>query len=216
MVIEIERAFRLHPNIENRLNYLGAKLFKQIKQHDIYFDTKNCVLTRNDYWLRTRNNVWQLKYQTNHSHKSNIKQKSLAVYNEIQGFKKVHDKISNTFSINKFELFPLADFITNRKAYKIAYNKREYSIDLDFTDFNYNMIEIETLIDNESEINKANRELDAFCNVVFEDMEIESMETPYTKIQMYLYHNNLVAHDLIVDAGRFPPQLNGKHKNSML
>eukprot|EP01084_Bolivina_argentea_P208561 355533_1 len=62
MAIEIEKRFLLNVSIEGVLNRWGAHLSKTLRNHDIYYDTKDCVLTRNDVWLRSRNNRWELKY----------------------------------------------------------------------------------------------------------------------------------------------------------
>lgn len=220
MVFELERRFILNANIDRLLNKIGGKISQTHYQHDIYFDTITCSLTQNDVWLRMRNNKWELKYG-----QQNIASNQRAsIYNEEDDLLKIALYLSQTLKIkidsfdqhnfkhfNKFnewiynvcELKKLCEFNTERKSYFLTYLQRDYKIDLDYTDFDYHVMEIETIVSTKNEIKAANDELDAFCLHLFQDSNIKPIDTSITKIQMYLYQNNRVAHDLLIKCGIF-------------
>lgn len=62
-MIEVESKFRVPPDFEKVLELKGAKLMRQTTFTDVYFDAPNHELSLNGYWLRKRNNKWELKIQ---------------------------------------------------------------------------------------------------------------------------------------------------------
>mgnify|MGYP001583041595 FL=1 len=59
-MIEVEKKFKLNAEQERRL-IEGAELIAVKRNEDIYFDTEDFTLTRQDHWLRTRNGRFELK-----------------------------------------------------------------------------------------------------------------------------------------------------------
>ncbi len=59
-MVEIEKKFRLTQEQERQL-LEGATSMGVKKNTDIYFDTEDFVLTRQDHWLRERNGRFEVK-----------------------------------------------------------------------------------------------------------------------------------------------------------
>jgi len=59
-MIEVEKKFKLTPEQEVRL-LEGATFLKTVTNEDIYFDTIDFSLTKQDHWLRKRSGRFELK-----------------------------------------------------------------------------------------------------------------------------------------------------------
>ncbi|KAL1496297.1 hypothetical protein AB1Y20_016259 [Prymnesium parvum] len=63
-LIEVERKFEaslLAEDLEAAVVRLGGSLEGSVRFTDVYFDTEDCLLTRDDVWLRRRDEQWELK-----------------------------------------------------------------------------------------------------------------------------------------------------------
>jgi hypothetical protein len=164
--LELERKFWYDFNIEERLINIGAKKISEKLINDEYIDNfNNYFLLLNDYILRNRlestNNKWQLKYPSKMS--DNLK--NFENYYEIENHKQIIESIilisqkNNYFQVNEkkeirdidslinlFDLKCIAKINSKRKTY--LYDR--IKIDLDETDFNYKLGEIELIMDDTS------------------------------------------------------------------
>src|SRR3989338_7702917 len=59
-MIEVEKKYQLTPAQKSRL-LKGAELLGTKTNEDVYFDTADFSLTRQDHWLRTRSGRFELK-----------------------------------------------------------------------------------------------------------------------------------------------------------
>jgi thiamine-triphosphatase len=59
--VEVERRFVISEKCYENLENCGAKLKKRLSFCDVYYDTPDHDLILNDYWLRCRDEQWQLK-----------------------------------------------------------------------------------------------------------------------------------------------------------
>ncbi|KAL3209081.1 hypothetical protein MRX96_038374 [Rhipicephalus microplus] len=64
---EVERKFKVPPDIQRRLLALGARLVSRKTLVDTYYDTEDYMLCLRDHWLRLRGddnrNTWELKHR---------------------------------------------------------------------------------------------------------------------------------------------------------
>ena len=61
-MIEVEQKFIITSETRDKLRVLGAQ--RTTKRHvcDVYFDTPEHSLMKQDHWLRKRDGKWELKY----------------------------------------------------------------------------------------------------------------------------------------------------------
>ena len=179
-VIEVERKFVLGRDSDSKLQGQGAKLLN--KCTDVYYDTSDYRLTTNDHWFRKRNNQWQLKcppevrrgdtsctQYAEYDNENTIlkalqvlldkeppplpseppaaspsKSTSTSGYSNLQGF------------VQKASLNEFAQYTTHRKTYVLD----GFTIDLDLTDFGFQVGEIEVVVADESRITEALHQID--------------------------------------------------------
>ncbi|KAK2162194.1 hypothetical protein LSH36_102g07005 [Paralvinella palmiformis] len=59
--IEIEMKFVFDQKCEERLLQIGAALVRRLSFYDVYYDNRSHDLILNNYWLRCRDDQWELK-----------------------------------------------------------------------------------------------------------------------------------------------------------
>ena len=188
--IEIERRFHLPDGVDTRLKELGATLISTQTQTDSYYDNVNCTFTLTDHWLRQRNSQWQLKYpperRTQDGKTAQYKETEdeaeiikilVSVYNDANNKKDfIQTKPSTTndnqsvsdqgmehtslTSIAKLleglECEAVATITTKRKSYIID----QIRVDLDSTDFDFQVGEVEVMLEDEAKIPSALKNID--------------------------------------------------------
>ena len=198
-MIEIEKKFILTDAQRKKMlenaEFLGEKTFT-----DVYYDTPEYTLTKNDIWLRTRNGKFELKLPLQKNGYGLTNQ-----YHEIEGEEKIRQifgivpRGSFLEDIQSFGYASFGKFKTTRREYK----KEKFTIDLDevdYGDFKYSVAEIELLIENEKEIKKANNEILAFADLM-------GLSSPAGgknlrgKMSKYLFRHKPKHYKALVDAG---------------
>ena len=203
-MIEIEKKFILTDAQRERLSenaeFLGERTFT-----DVYYDTPEYALTKNDIWLRTRNGKFELKLPLQKNGKGLANH-----YHEVEGEEKIRQIFdivpmgSFLEDIQSFGYASFGEFKTTRREYK----KEKFTIDLDevdYSDFKYSVAEIEILIEtchsrmmgeNEKEIKKANDEILAFAELM--GLENKNLRG---KMSEYLFRKKPDHYKALVDAG---------------
>lgn len=161
-MIEVEQKFILTEKDIERLtagaDFLGEKIFT-----DIYYDTAEFALTKNDMWLRDRDGGYELKIPMRAVAESPTQQ-----YNEIEGEEKIRElfalppKADFVTDIAEFGYAPFCTLITTRKKYA----KSGFMIDLDLVevgDFVYNIAKIELLVKEKKDIPEAIGKIEEFA-----------------------------------------------------
>lgn len=158
-MFEVEKGFILTPKQEKSL-IEGAEFLGEKKITDTYYDDENYSLTGNDIWFRKRNGNFELKIPMNVS----IEERVSDQYKEIEN----EQDILNYFKSNKKtmaellqekEFKPFCTIITTRKKYK----KDGFNIDFDETDFGYNCMEIEHMVEDESKMKESTESIIEFA-----------------------------------------------------
>ena len=187
-VIEVERKFVLERDSDSKLRRQGSKLLNECSFTDVYYDTSDYRLTTNDHWLRKRNNQWQLKCPpevrrgdtrcTQYAEYDNERTilKSLQVLLDKEppppsqppaagGLPCVTGTSTSTSTsgysnlqglVQKASLNEFAQYTTHRKTYVLD----GFTIDLDLTDFGFQVGEIEVVVADESRITEALHQID--------------------------------------------------------
>lgn len=137
--------------------FLGEENFT-----DVYYDTKDYALTKNDFWLRSREGNWQLKIP-----KYQAEKKLSGQFNEIEGEEKIREIFGivplSDFEtdIAKFGYAPFCEFRTIRKKYR----KENFIINLDEVedrDFNYCEGKIEMKVEDD-QTQKGRKQIEKFA-----------------------------------------------------
>ena len=161
-MIEVEQKFILSDKDLERLT-AGADFLSEKTFTDIYYDTAQYTLTKNDIWLRARAGKYELKIPMREMADSLAQQ-----YNEIEGEEKIRElfaitpRVDFAADILEFGYRPFCALRTTRKKYK----KDGFVIDLDLVecaDFVYNIGEIELMVNEKAEIPKAIEKIEAFA-----------------------------------------------------
>lgn len=148
-MIEVEKKFI---PTEEKLKILltDAEFLGKVTNHDIYYDYPDYRFLKGNIAFRKRNGNFELKIQS-----------ASGIHQEIEEI----EKIKNYFStsdlqgfINK-NLISAIEYRTVRKKYK----KEGFNIDIDETDFGYQVGEIELIVETESDVKNAEEKIEKFA-----------------------------------------------------
>ncbi|PJE77118.1 hypothetical protein COV05_00720 [Candidatus Uhrbacteria bacterium CG10_big_fil_rev_8_21_14_0_10_48_16] len=159
-MIEVEKKFTLTRDQEERL-LEGAKLFKEVTNIDVFFDTQNYHYTLQDMWLRTRNGAFELKIGQGKNRTRNG-----TVYEEIEEEARIRKKLqllpnlSMNDALIQAGILPFATIHKTRRSYK----REGFRIDIDVCDFGYELAEIELLVEHASDVQEALDRIQALAN----------------------------------------------------
>ena len=153
-MIEVEKKFQ---PTEEQLKMLlaGAEFLGEKEYTDIYYDLPDLSFYKRELRLRKRNDDYELKIQISDSkqHKA-VFNEEVTESGEILarlGF----DRNDNLEKIIRENLVILCTIKTKRKKYRVG----EFEIDVDETDFDYNICEIELMVESEANINEAEQKI---------------------------------------------------------
>ena len=149
-MIEVEKKFELTEDNRKKL-VDGAEFVKSKTMTDSYFDDANYSLGRKDFWLRKRNGKFELKTPLNFLPQE---ERVACQYREIEDEKEIieclkfnsDNPLENSLEENGY--LPFMTAVTKRE----EYTKEGFVIDIDSTDFGYEIAEIELMVENESDI----------------------------------------------------------------
>jgi len=158
-MFEVEQKFRLSESQSVKL-LDGAEFVWKKTFTDVYYDTVEFALTKNDIWLRKRGEIFELKLPMRDAGNSLTQQ-----YQEIEGEEKIREIFAipalGDFEgdIAKFLYAPFCDCTTTRRKFK----KDGFTIDIDSVDcgdFLYELAEIELLVVEKAQMNEAARKIE--------------------------------------------------------
>jgi len=160
--IEIEKKFLLSDEEIARL-IDGAEDFGERLQTDTYFDMPGYVLTTKDWWLRKRNDGFELKISMNADNlQSETRYREVSNDAEICREIGLPDNGSLCETLKEHGILPFGTWTTRRHAYA----KDGFTIDIDHVDygsFQRNVVEIELIVPDESLAQQAADRIHAFA-----------------------------------------------------
>jgi len=134
----------------------SAEFVKEVINHDIYYDTDDYRLIKENKWFRNRDGQFEIKIPIPN------KEKLINIYNEVTDLKEIAEHIrlkqlsgdfEENLRLNGFQV--LVKIITKRRKFKI----REFNIDIDEADYGYAVCEIEKMVEKEEEVEKATEDI---------------------------------------------------------
>lgn len=163
-MIEVEKKFHA---TEQQLTLLleGAEQLYEKENIDIFFDLPDYTLTKKWMWLRERNGRMELKSATHPP----LDGKLCETFNEFETDEEIREQLelptvseSLLDQLLRLGYSPFAALHTHRKAFR----NDKFVIDVDHTtgpEFEYDVVEIEQMVESEDEVKRASDEIDAFA-----------------------------------------------------
>lgn len=176
-MIEVEKKFQ---PTEEQLKALleGTEFVGETENNDIYYDFPDYRLFLKGHRLRKRNDGYELKVALPDHNDS-----GLHSYNEIENDVEIlsfigFNETDSLAEIIKTEMSIFCDIKTKRRKYK----KEDFSIDIDETNFGYNMVEIELMVEDDSKIKEAEERIVALATSLgFSFMKLPGKTIEYLK-----------------------------------
>lgn len=156
-MIEIEKKFLINQSVLRKI-IQKAELISQKRLIDIYYDTLDYKLTSKDWWLRNRNGKFGLKVLVVGSKSSTDQYHEINNEKEIFEHLKINFKNSLSEALKQNNIKSFATIVAERKKYQ----KDDFVIDFDITDFGYSICEVELMVEDESEIKQALEKIEKF------------------------------------------------------
>jgi adenylate cyclase class IV len=168
-MIEVEKKFQpTEEQLKALLN--GSKFVAKKENNDIYYDYPDFRLLKESIKLRNRNGSFELKIRMPNSSHSEVEDKK-----EIEKFFNLENGLEE-FVKNNLEI------VGSFKTFRDEYEKDGFVIDIDVTDFGYEMCEIEILVETEEQTEEAkNRILNFAHSYNLESKKLKPKLTEYLK-----------------------------------
>lgn len=194
-MIEVEKDFipstEAIDRLEREAEFLGEKVL-----HDIYYDTADYMLGKKDYWLRSRNGNFELKFIVPGAVSS-------AAYNEIEDEDGIRAALGFPADIplvdhlRSSSFLPFCDCTTIRREYRLGAVK----VDLDeatYKDspFTFQTAEIEVMVERPDQVKDGEQALFTFA----EAHGFKPLKT-YGKIIEYVKHERPEQFEILLASG---------------
>ncbi len=153
-MIEVEKRF--NPSSEALAKMLADSEFLREKTLDnIYYDFEDYSLFKAYVKLRSRNGTFELKIHRTEANGVNAEE-------EIENEEEIKKYFNTAKSMREFvdsEMQVFNRYVMNRKEYKNG----DFIIDVDILDFGYEVVEIELMVENESKVAEAEKQIFNFA-----------------------------------------------------
>lgn len=198
-MIEVEKKVEITDKFLSHLFDRG-ELSGEISIHDTYYDTSDYVYTSKNIWLRKRNSAFELKKVVNGPGRMdryeeitdleriiqvlNIYTNKFLAAPDIQdssSYLCIQNHMDFTAALSDAGIHPFASFKTKRRKYTL----QGLSVDVDLVDFGeftYQVAEIECLVEDEGQIERAEEEI---C-CLLSSFDIDPGLTPPGKLSSFL------------------------------
>lgn len=179
-MIEVEKKIEITPTflkyVTSRGKFLGQSVI-----YDVYFDKEDYHYTLQNAWLRKRMGAFELKRAVRGNEKSVDRYEEITDLPKILEVLKIESYGNFEDSLRNSHINPFAKLTTVRDKYEID----NLIIDIDaadFGDWQYTIAEIECLVSSESEIPKAEQNIQSFIKL----FRIDLNKKPLAKLTAYL------------------------------
>ncbi|HSX04107.1 MAG TPA: CYTH domain-containing protein [Rhabdochlamydiaceae bacterium] len=194
-MIEVERKIFID---ESQLKTIeeSAEFLESVFLTDTYYDTSDFRFTTSDIWLRERNCEYELKIAIKGMNGSI--DRYLEIKNEQEILQKLglENESSLPKALSKAGIVPYASFQTIRRKYRL----NKFTLDLDlayFDDFIYRVLEIELLVEDETKIAAAEKEI----LQVIHTLGLSQSRPVKAKLIQYLFQKSPNHYQALVVAG---------------
>ena len=192
-MIEVEKKFILSAEEVEKL-VRGSEFVGEVKLDDVYYDTPDFVLMKQDKYLRRRNGQFEFKVST-----ELVTNAPIAHYGELTSDGEIREELGlgrGDFeqTVKKAGYKPMVPIKTLRKKYK----EGDFNIDIDSADFGHDVAEVELMVEKEEDVQEAVGRIQQFAfSKGFGDKSEEGIRG---KVIEYLYRKNHVVYEEIVES----------------
>ncbi len=195
-MIEVERKFFLNDSARQKL-LSGAEFIEEFIIQDTYYDSPDYRLTTNNWWLRQRNDHFELK----------IAIRSESDVNDVTRYEEVdhEEKIRKLLKLPAIESFtdtllkggykPFCSWQNTRK----KYSKQGFTIDIDSVDWGHEVVEVELMVVDHSQTEQAAAKIMAFAQA--NDLDLKPI---YGKVPEFLRRFNRAHFNELIKAKVIP------------
>lgn len=203
--IEVERKFMIQDLslLKSRIAENGGVALGEVKFTDKYYDTSECTLTKNDQWLRLRDEEWELKVPTMEETRSGGER---TVFREVSGASNVVEELAKLHptvfdrgddlpgELDRAGCAVFAEFETTRSKFELD----GCQIDSDVASFGHSVLEIEVLVESEEQVAAAERRIEDVARLI--EAAPLAGETG-GKLETYIRRHAPVVFENLVEAG---------------
>ncbi len=195
-MIEIEQKFLVDQDqLENLLK--TASFIKELSFVDVYYDTPDYALSKDDIWLRQRDSTWELKVPLDGRKKDYLtdQYEEIIVDEQIRQFLQIDSKQDLAQALLLYNYRPFCELKTVRRKYQ----QGEFNIDVDVVsgeNFNYALIEVELLVDSFADAEIAKTKILIWAKE--HNLEVKSV---FGKVILYLQQQRPQHFQALVDSG---------------
>ena len=162
-MIEVEKKFLLDEGDKARLvmgaDFLGRKVIT-----DLIYDAPDYHVTCSDMILRSRDGNFELKVPVHEDHNAQTRlvdqYRELETDDEIRQYLKIPGQGTLAHDLMCCGYAPFVTLVTVREKYHYS----EFQIDIDEVDFGFNVVEIEMMVAETSEVRDALQKIVAFAS----------------------------------------------------
>lgn len=180
-MIEVERKFGASPAIVEQLK-ANATPSARHELHETYYDSNTYFLTLHDWWLRKRNDRFELKIPL--AQYPNSVKNLVRKYHEIDTESAIYTQLGITPTTTlEHDLLsagytPYAQWTSIRTTYILG----DFRIEIDTTDFGHHILEIELMVEREEDIPAASHTIGQLAQTYGISLDrIESKNATYLK-----------------------------------
>ncbi len=189
-MIEVEKKFVLS---EEEIQGLvkGSRFVGEVELDDVYYDTPDFALMKQDRYLRRRNGQFELKVST-----ALVIDAPTTHYRELTNKGEIREELGLgegdfEWMVERAGYKPIVSIKTLRKKYK----EGDFNIDIDSADFGHEVAEVELMVEKEEDVQGAIGRIKqfAFSKGLWDKSEGEIRG----KVMEYLYRKNRAVYEEI-------------------
>lgn len=194
-MIEVERKIFIDESGLKKIEQC-AEFLESLLITDTYFDTSDFRFTTSDIWLRERNCAFELKIGIKGMNGTIDRYLEIKDEQEILAKLGLENEDQLSKALEKADIHPYANFQTIRRKYRL----NKFSLDLDlayFDDFIYRVLEIELLVEDDTRISQAEKDILQLMN----GLGFNEHRPVKAKLIQYLFQKSPNHYQALVAAG---------------
>lgn len=157
--LEVEQKFSVPDNYRSVMENAGAELVSEKTLSDIYLDTQDLALLREDVWLRRRGTLWELKIGAGGRRNTG----GMTQYREVDGKEKVQEEVARFTSVGLDKMVEMVRVVAVRESWVLE----ELSVVIDrMVDDGWSVGEVELVVKSQEEVFGARMKVQETANML--------------------------------------------------
>jgi len=157
--LEVEQKFSVPDNYRTVMETAGAELVSEKTVADVYLDTQDLALLRQDVWLRIRGTLWEVKIGAGGRRNTG----GMTQYREVEGKGKVQKEVARFTSVDLDKMVEMVRVVAVRESWVFE----ELSVVIDrMVDDGWSVGEIELVVKTQEELDGARKKVQETANIL--------------------------------------------------